>query len=208
LRGLAVILVGLSSGCSGNAIQGTIDGFPVKVRSAFYFAEPDAMAEDDLVTVVMTDLKNGCQDYGFYLESTDEMVEADDLASAWAAVFPPDFWEVAIILRVSDAAVPLDGVQLVGIDWDETLEQRNHGFASVVHNRAMRDAAFFDGSGPTDDYLDGYLSRGGRVEISKHVPGSFIRGNFGTEMVDREEGETKGLVKMKFNAAFCDVDIL
>ena len=206
--GVLAVGIPVLAGCSGSDINGAIDGVPVKVKSAFYFAETDALAEDDLVTVILSDLKDACQDYGYYLESTKDMEGADDFASAWAAVFPPDFWEVAIIFRVADSQVPLDGAQLVGLDWDETLDQRNHGFASFVHNRAIRDASFFDGSGPTSDYLDGYVSRGGRIEITKHIPGSYIRGNFGTEVVDREEGETKGLVKMKFNAPFCDVDIL
>jgi hypothetical protein len=197
-----------ASGCSRSSVKGAIDGIPVDVKSAFYFADTDVLAEDDLVTVVLSDLKDACQDYGYYLESTKDMAGADDFASAWAAVFPPDFWEIALILRVGDSAVPLDGSQFVGIDWDETLDERSHGFASIVHNRALRDSAYFDGSGPASDYLDGYLSRGGRIEIAKHIPGSSLRGEFGTEIVDRDEGATKGLVQMKFDAAFCDVDIL
>jgi hypothetical protein len=198
----------VASGCSGSKVKGAIDGIPIDVGSAFFFAETDVLAEDDLVTVVMSDLKDACQDYGYYLESTKDMAGADDFASAWAAVFPADFWEIAVILRVGDSEVPLDGAQLVGIDWDETLDERSHGFASLVHNRALRDAAYFDGSGPTSDYLDSYVSRGGRIEIAKHIPGSSLRGEFGTEIVDRDEGETKGIVQMKFNAVFCNVDIL
>ncbi len=205
---ITALLLLFAAGCASNRARGPIDGVEIDVKSALFFSQSEALGEDGLVTVILSDLKDSCQDYGYYIEATKDMEAADDLAGAWAAIFPPDFWEIAIIMRVEDPAVPLDGAHVTGLDWDETLEERNHGFATFVHNKTFRDSAYFDGTGPTSDYLDDYLSRGGRIEVDKHLPGSMIRGNFGTEVVDAEDGEHVGLVRMNFKAPFCDVDIL
>jgi len=198
----------LAVGCSSNAVKGSIDGTIVEVKSAMFFSEAEALGEDGLVTIILTDLKDGCQDYGYYLEATDDVEGANTFAEAWAAVFPPDFWEIAIILRVADSEVSLDGSEILGISWDETLQERNQGFASITHNKTFRDAAYFDATGPSSDYLTEYVTEGGRIEINKHLPESFIRGEFGTQVVDTENGNNKGLVRFQFNAPFCDVDIL
>jgi len=196
-------------GCAGgNKIRGEIGGLEIQPKSAFFFAQQDAFGDDSLVGVVLSSLKTGCEDYGFYLTASEGLDSGVELASAWSAVFPPDFWEVAMVLRTGDPASALTGQTYKGIGWDVPLDNRGEVYGRATHNLALRDANFYDGVSPASNYYIDYLSNGGSMEIKSHVPGQELKGTFGTGFV-QSDGSPSGIVNIHFKAVYCpEADLL
>lgn len=202
---LRVGIVGLLlAGCDGNRIRGEIEDHQIKVRSAFFFAQPQAFESDGLIGIILTDRKHGCEDWTAYLTVSQGVVAPADQAANWAATFgtTPDFWEIAFLLRVANPAAPLQGA-LAGIGWDKPLDGANKATGLITHNLMVRDVAYYDGTGDISAYRDDYVTNGGTLELEIYQPGAAAKGRFATFTVDAANGDPTGLVDMYFNAEFC-----
>lgn len=199
------LCVALLVGCAPDArVKGTLGGDEVIVNTAMFSEHPAAFGSDGLIFVVLTALPNACADYAYYQQQAEALSDPEELAALWANTFPADFWEVVVVARVPDPAVSLVGQQYIGLDWYELLDIRSRFFARFTHNRALRDGAWFDGEGPTADYLDEFLSHQGTLTIQDHEPGVRLRGVVDTLVVDTETVEPQGVVQVRFDADFCN----
>jgi hypothetical protein len=179
----------------------------VPVKSAFFFAQEGVFGEDSLLGVVLSSLPDGCADYGYYFTASRDLTSPTQLASAWGAVFPADFWEVGALLRTGPPADVLTGQQLDGIPWDAPLTDRATATGSVVHHTKRRDEAFWDGTANTADYWSKYQFNGGHVSIETHLPGQRIQGTYTVSTV--VEGDASGVLEIDFSAVFCpEADLL
>jgi hypothetical protein len=195
--------------CSGNHIRGEISGYEVIPKSAFFFAQQDAFGDDSLIGVVLSTLKTGCEDYGFYHTAAAGMDGPAELASAWGAVFPPDFWEVAIVMRTGDPAAELTGQVYSGTAWDAPLDNRGEAYVRATQNHRLRDETFYNGGGVAAEYYTDHLSNAGDLEITSHQPGQKLNGTFGTGFVLASDGSASGIVNISFKAVFCpEADLL
>ena len=84
---LHVAALGVLLGGCGNRIRGEIEDHQIKPKSVFFFSQPQVLGTDGLIGVVMTDRKNGCEDWGFYLTASQGVTNPADQATNWAAVF-------------------------------------------------------------------------------------------------------------------------
>lgn len=196
---LGLALLG-AAGC-GNHIKGEIEDHLIKPKSTFFFTQEGVLGGDSLVGVVMTDIPDGCEAYTAFLSGGS--AAPADLAARWAAIFPPDFWEITFVLRTGDPNVPMVGQAFQGIPWDGTLDANQQAQGLFSHNLALLDQAYFDGTGDASLYRRDYVSNGGTLEISKHEPGGSIGGRFATFTVDAANGAPTGLLEITFSGDFC-----
>lgn len=193
----------LASGC-GNKIRGEIEDQQIKPKSVFFFAQEAVLGTDSLIGVVITDQPSGCEKYSAFLGAAATSAIPADMASQWAANFPePDWWDVTFLIRTAAVSTPLTGQVFTGIKWNESLDAVGKASGGFTHNLAVRDTAYWDGTGDYNAYRKDYVSNGGSLEISNHVPGDKIAGRFATFTVDPLTGGPTGLLEISFNGSFC-----
>ena len=198
----ALVLLGLGA-CSPNRVFGQVDSLEIPVRSGFFFEQPNALGADSLVGIVLTDLPDGCDDYGFYAAASENLSTPAEYTSAWAAVFPAGFWETALVLRTADPSVSLSGQRYKGVAANRTLTEQGQTYGRITHNKALRDDAWFDGSAPETDYFDEYITVDGNLEIDLHRPQQLIKGTMGASTANTKTGNPSGLLVIHFKATFC-----
>lgn len=196
-------IAALGSACSSDRVIGAVGDEEIPVRTAMFSEHPEAFGEDGLIFVVLTELPDACASYSWFQSKAEATDDPEELAAAWAQVFPERFWEVVVVLRVADPAYSLEGLTLTGLRWDDLLELRNHWFARFTRHTAHRDAAWFDGEGATEDYLDEFLSHEGSLRMKRHEPGERLKILGQTLVVETESETPQGLVKLRFDAEPC-----
>ncbi len=153
--------------------------------------------------IVLSDLPNGCDDYGYYAAVTKDFNTPGQYAGAWAAVFPEEFWETAIILRTADPNVTLAGQRFDVVPANRTLEKQRQTYARITHNKAHRDLAWFDGTAPSTDYFSEYLTIDGNLELYAHKPQQVIKGAIGSATINTATENASGSVLIHFKATYC-----
>jgi hypothetical protein len=192
-------LLSLSAGCDANRVSGTIAGLTVPIETAFTTTAGNAFGSDDLVVITATSVPSACRAFQFFDETASETDDPDALAEAWAASFPPDFWQIDIVLRIGPTATPAKGAVWPALPVDAFPEEAGQAFATFTHTTQHRDAASFSSG---DDGADHWLSDGGAVRFDGVSAEGLLDGRLNTTVVD-EEGAVAGTVQVFFKATPC-----
>lgn len=201
-----LLIVGLSA-CSSSKVRGVVNGQEVPVKSAYFFVQDGVFGDDSLTGVVLSSLPEGCADYGYFHTLTRDLTSPEQLSSAWTAVFPPDFWEVGILLRTGPASEGIAGSVYEGIRWDAGLEDRGTVTGEVRHVTRHQDELYWDGTAPAEDYGTTFDLHAGELRVSRHEPGQRLEGTYTTST--QYQGEATGVLDIRFNAVFCpEADLL
>lgn len=198
---LPALIVGLT-GCAPNRIRGEIDGLPIPIASAFLVLEAGALGDDDLLVVSLSSLPSACRVFDHWESRAAGAGTAEELAAAWAEAFPDDWWQVDLVLRQASGSWPPEGAVWPGLAHDAFPEEAGDVFANFVHHRLRRDADWFSGAAPDEDYEAAWLSDLGALRIDRGEPGTRLAGRFATRAVDAD-GVAAGEVEVIFDATPC-----
>jgi hypothetical protein len=197
----------LAAGClgGGTSIKGEIDGDePVLVDG--YFGQEDEIdpdTGDGLVILTLSDVPGACEAATLVWDEIEDAQNASDLEEAWEANLPEDFWEMTIVLRVSDPGDDQSGLLFEGVGWDEFLEKDEEAYATINHYKQHLDEDYWNGVADPTDYIDSWFTDGGDLEIKKHVPNELLKGTFVTEAADPADGDNEGDIEVKFSVDRC-----
>lgn len=192
---LVATLIALTlSGCS--VVEGRIDGTSVPTSSSFFIQ--DSSSGDDLIIIFVSSLTNACAVIEELEEDMDNAEDLDDLEAAWADNVPEDFWETRILMRVDDVDDSLSGETFHGVGWDEGLGDSGETYAAVSHYTEHLDLS------DIDDWYEHWYSDRGTLDITMHQPDEHIVGAFDTSIADPGDGNSDGVVTIRFDARRCD----
>jgi hypothetical protein len=200
---LVLFLAGVSAaGCRTNAVHGRVDGFRIPIRSSFLIYQPPNGDTDGTTIVTMSDLPSACAVYRFWFEQKQSAESPEEMAEAWDAAFPDQFWEVIVEVFNDGTTWPISNTQWQGLGWDEAVTTGRLRATLVQHN-ALRPAEWFDGLVGFENH---YFSNAGFVKWRSGEPGVRLSGVFETSLVD-VEGVPAGPVKIEFNATPCSDEL-
>ena len=190
----AALLV--TSGCT--SVAGTIDGERVAVGSA-YFAQT-SIEDTGLVVVVVSSQQDACEIDDAYRTELEDAVDVADAAEVWADYRDPEMWNFQVYI-VGDPGDDLSETSMETLDWDEEITEDHQTWLEATHVTQLLDEDYFAGEGDPDDYYDYYLSDGGSLEITRHDPGEALSAKFETTVVDWDDGDEQGDIKLTIYGA-------
>ncbi len=190
-----------------NSVSGAVDGDDVpRLATSFYVENDDAYENDGAIMVVMSSADLGCEGYADAWEDLEDELAASDLdgfIDLWEEVFPEDFWEVRILLRVDDVDDSAARIDFDAQDWDDGLGDDDEAGMWMYHYTEYPDVSLLDFDfSLLEDSRDTYLSDEGSVAVRRHKPGEFISGYFDAPMVDLD-GDDEGEARVSFSSQRC-----
>ncbi|MCA9493700.1 MAG: hypothetical protein KC621_27395 [Myxococcales bacterium] len=198
-----MVLAALLACAPANRVDGFVGDQQLSIASAHLTWLPGALGDDDLLVATLSSLPDSCGLERAFEQLAGQSDQPDQLAAAWAATYPPAFWQVDVVARVPGASWPSKGELWVGLPWDAFPEEPNTLFASFTEHRALRDEAWWGGEAiEEDDYETVWFSDEGTALWRAGTPSQHARGRFNTFVADGE-GVRDGLVEVFFDVSVC-----
>ena len=207
----ALLGASIASACGGGgaSISGEVDGGEVALRSG-YFAQDAGAFEggDGVILVVLSSIDDICAADTDFRSQAEDAADPSELGALWQQTFPPDFWNVQLVLRAADPSEPQAKKTLIGIGWDAAIDQDDRAYGTLTHYTAGLDEAYWSAaSAGADDSSEGYFEEwytdGGTLEIRRHKPDEKIAGTFPTSVVAPADGEDAGEIEISFRVERC-----
>lgn len=201
MRTSTIAAIALLLGCAPRqsevSVQGQIDGQDLALHRAFFFQTEESRGRRSALGVVSTwarqqesggcDSKrdNPCEAYGSKWDTGS--------SGSWNHYFPDDFWAATVWILTDDYDQDLTGSTVHGASWGGPA-QDGQMFASFLHYSG--DLTYTYGISAM-----GWVSDGGRFEVTRHKPNREISGVLVTDVVDDEDGRKVGKVEIEITGA-------
>lgn len=190
----------LLAGCASTGVDGVVAGANVDVTSATFAEVPGVWEGEGAVLVWLLPGDDACAALTGWLAVSQETRDPVALTDAWSAAFPDRFWQVDVVLRVTDPHASQQGEWLTGTAWDEEATAPGQAYAALTHHSGV--PGLGEGA-PT------WYSHRGLLKIHGHRPGDSLSGVFTTEAAEADDGARDGEVVVRFDAEHCaDVEAL
>ena len=213
MRHIWVSILLLGSACTTLKVQGTIEGQEVPLEVSMFREVPGAYEDESQVQVILSSVPNACRVYAF-LEAELEQGGGGwrNRAIVFQRVFPIDFWELVLTLRVAsiDEASMTSSV-FNGVTSDKTSLKNVGQIRSELRHYVRRPDPDPEAEGSTDWYVH-YSGDGGAADFDAYDlgpqnVGQWLSGAFAAGFVrpGPEEDTPAGELGVQFDSLGCDV---
>lgn len=154
-----------------------------EIAHGFYYNPLQSFQNgDQQVRIYLSNVPDLCDRYA---DMERALMAQEPAWTAWQSLFPAEFWQIFVVIRVQDYWGDLEQAPLAVIE-DLLVDElpSNRAFIELAHFQQPFDQPFFEGEAPLTDYAETWVAEGGTFQFDHWAPPRASQGSFSARLTN------------------------